>query len=145
MQDKKAALIFAIIALVVALFLAMHRISLLSNSEVASGVVIANISARHNSRHRRNIQIGGSSSKAPYVEFKTAENKLVRFKSDVSISFFRYKVGEKVKVVYNPYNPKEAEIKKFFPMWFPTLFMLLFSGILFAIRSFRIIPKYLYQ
>ena len=29
MQDKKAALIFAIIALVVALFLAMHRISLL--------------------------------------------------------------------------------------------------------------------
>ena len=69
---------------------------------------------------------GRSSSRAPYVEFKTAENKLFRFKSDTGISFFKYKIGEKVKVVYNPYEPNEAEIKKFFPMWFPTLFMLLF-------------------
>ena len=51
----------------------------------------------------------------------------------MGLSFFKYKVGEKVQVVYNPYEPKEAEIKKFFPMWFPTLFMLIFSGILFAV------------
>lgn len=53
--------------------------------------------------------------RAPFVRFKTKDNRTVTFlsKLDVNVDLFKYRIGQEVEVIYNKNNPNEAEINSF--------------------------------
>ena len=60
----------------------------------------------------------------PVVEFKLADGKSVRFTDGVGSLPPDYEVGSQVDVVYNPQNPKEANINSLKRVWLaPTIFI----------------------
>lgn len=67
----------------------------------------------------------------PVVEFTTATGKRIEFVSSVGSSPPSHRVGEAVKVLYNPANPQSARIKSFFQLWFGFL-IVFFLGLVFA-------------
>ncbi|MGZ8397592.1 MAG: DUF3592 domain-containing protein [Gemmatimonadales bacterium] len=74
---------------------------------------------------------GSSTTYRPVVEFTTATGKHIEFVSSVGSSPPSHRVGEAVKVLYNPANPQSARIKSFFQLWFG--FLIVFAlGLVFA-------------
>ncbi|MEO8089185.1 MAG: DUF3592 domain-containing protein [Gemmatimonadales bacterium] len=82
-------------------------------------------------RARSNSSSGSSTTYRPVVEFITATGKRIEFVSSVGSSPPSHRVGEAVKVLYNPTNPQSARIKSFFQLWFG--FLIVFAlGLVFA-------------
>jgi len=70
-----------------------------------------------------------SAYNAPIFTFKSSKNEAYEVKSSISSSPPFYKLGEKVKVIYLPFNPQKAQIKDFRSFWlFPSIFT--FFGVL---------------
>jgi hypothetical protein len=60
----------------------------------------------------------------PVVEFRETGGSLVRFNDGVGSLPPDYSVGERVNIVYDPLNPKDARIYTWKRIWFvPTLFI----------------------
>lgn len=58
-----------------------------------------------------------SSSYAPIVRFTTKKGETISFISEASSFLSIYSKGERVKVLYDPSNPDNAEINDFFPIF----------------------------
>jgi hypothetical protein len=75
----------------------------------------------------------GSSSTTyrPVVEFTSATGKRIEFTSNVGSNPPSHRVGESVRVLYDPVDPDSARIKSFFQLWF--VFIIFFVlGLIFA-------------
>jgi hypothetical protein len=75
----------------------------------------------------------GSSSTTyrPVVEFTSGTGKRIEFTSNVGSNPPSHRVGDSVKVLYNPADPDSARIKSFFQLWF--VFIIFFVlGLIFA-------------
>lgn len=82
-------------------------------------------------RSRSSSSSGSSTTYRPVVEFTTATGKRIEFVSSVGSSPPSHRVGESVKVLYNPADPQSARIKSFFQLWFGFL-IVFFLGLAFA-------------
>lgn len=82
-------------------------------------------------RSRSSSSSGSSTTYRPVVEFTTATGKRIEFVSSVGSSPPSHRVGEAVKVLYNPADPQSARIKSFFQLWFGFL-IVFFMGLVFA-------------
>lgn len=79
----------------------------------------------------RSRSSNSSTTYRPVVEFTTATGKRIEFVSSVGSSPPSHRVGEAVKVLYNPTDPESARIKSFFQLWFG--FLIVFGlGLVFA-------------
>ncbi|WP_051633026.1 DUF3592 domain-containing protein [Thermonema rossianum] len=70
--------------------------------------------------------------RSPAVEFYTQSGEKITFRSDLEVNqdMFKYSIGDKVPVIYNPDNPAEAQIDAFWERNFLHLFLLLLGGII---------------
>jgi Protein of unknown function (DUF3592) len=73
------------------------------------------------------LNAGGSH---PQIQFTTADNKVIEYPQGGLIS--GYKIGDKVRVLYDKNNPSRAEIDSFGALWgFTVIFI--FMSILFIL------------
>lgn len=116
---KVVGIVFAIIGTIfsaVGFGFAWSSWSLLSVAERTEGTVIRMV-ARQRGAHNRNR--GGA---APVVEFHVAGERH-EYHSKLSTSPPQFSVGEKVTILYDPKNPRDAGIDSFVTLWlFPTVF-----------------------
>jgi hypothetical protein len=59
--------------------------------------------------------------KFPVVEFETESGRLVEFQSSVGSNPPMYRVGQRVSVLYDPDDPKQASIDSFVSRWLAIL------------------------
>ena len=64
----------------------------------------------------------------PVIAFKTEAGRTVKFTASVASRPKPFQVGDEVKVIYDPDQPKKAQINQFVYLWFYVL-MLLFFGV----------------
>ena len=117
------------VLLAVAAGLSIHKALFLKHSSVAQGEVIASI-ARTDSE--------GTVNYCPQFNFVTADGRSYTVASSTCTNPASFAEHERVKVVFNPSNPKGAEIDSFLQIWFVPLVLgfialawLLFAAILF--------------
>jgi len=84
----------------------------------SQGVVVDYKMGRKKKNGRR------SSSLFPVVTYTTRENHEIKFVSSFGSTPAKYKIGEKVTVLYDPRDPNEAQIEGYMEQWFaPTVLM----------------------
>jgi hypothetical protein len=75
----------------------------------------------------------------PQIQFQTKSNSIIDFQSDFGTNPASHKIGQQVKVLYNPFNPAQAQIKSFLSLWLITLVSLLmgltFTGLGIALSA----------
>ena len=76
--------------------------------------------------------------RSPFIRFKTRENKTIIFLSKLEINhlFFKYHIGQEVKVIYNKNNPRQAEINAFWERYFAQIFVGSFGVFLMLLGLF---------
>jgi hypothetical protein len=70
----------------------------------------------------------------PVVRFKTETGRTIKFAAGVASRPMPFQVGEQVKVIYQPDNPKKAQINRPLYLWF-TVSMLLFFGLFMLVMG----------
>lgn len=90
----------------VALILALKTAVFVAGSAHAQGQVIG-------------LEPGQKAGVAPQVRFTAADGGAVEFTSAVASSPPSHRPGERVGVLYDPANPRHAEIEGFFTLWSP--------------------------
>jgi hypothetical protein len=113
--------------LVVSFFIFSNTTSFIRRAVEAEGKVID----LERSRSSSSSSSSSSSTYRPVVEFTTATGKRIEFTSSVGSSPPSHRVGEPVRVLYNPADPQSARIKSFFQLWFGFL-IVFFMGLVFA-------------
>lgn len=64
----------------------------------------------------------------PVVEFRTSKAETIRFQGEIGSNPSPYKVGDQVKVLYDPQAPQSAVIDSW-EIWLPSTVLLGFGGI----------------
>lgn len=100
----------------------------------AEGVVIELIGKRAGQefvvgRTTEGVKIEPKVLYRPKVQFTTESGRSIELVGRVASRPARYKIGERVRVLYNPHNPGEAHLNSFVGLWFVTL-MLIFFGLM---------------
>ncbi len=109
--------------LAVSVFIFSNTSGFISRAVEADGEVIDLDRSRSSS--------SSSTTYRPVVAFTTATGKRIEFTSSVGSSPPSHRVGERVKVLYQPGDPQSARIKSFFHLWFG--FLIVFAlGLVFA-------------
>ena len=67
------------------------------------------------------------------VGFTTCDGREILFHSEVATTHRDYRVGDSVRVLYDPQNPKQAEIGSFVRLWLLPLVLLLFAAVFFYV------------
>lgn len=104
----------------------------------ASGIVLE--------LQKRILNPGSAGVYCPVVEFRTGSGEVVRFDSSFGTMPAAHKVGQAVKVLYDPKEPRSAEIESELTKWlvpgfllafavFAAFFCVMFLGLHFLIAS----------
>ncbi|OJJ21495.1 hypothetical protein BKI52_13195 [marine bacterium AO1-C] len=74
----------------------------------------------------------------PFVKFTTKKGEEIRFKSrlEVNMDLFKYKVGDKVTVIYHKDDPRNARIDKFWEQNMPELYLAILGAIVMFVGLF---------
>jgi len=92
----------------------------LKKSLKAEGTVIELMRSRSKRRYTNSSGSVSRSSKksyAPLVEFQTDDGNTVEFVSSSSSNPPAYGEGDRVEVLYDPWEPTDAKINNFFSLW----------------------------
>jgi len=100
-------------------FIELHKAqSLIANFNTALGTVTG-------TTYLRNVVAENNTSSPwlvyPVVRFTTPQGQEVSFTDRTGSYPAEYKVGDRVKVLYNPDRPQEATIKNWMQVWFTPL------------------------
>jgi len=87
----------------------------------ASGVILE--------LQKRVFNPGSAGVYCPVVEFKTGSGEVVRFESSFGTMPATHKVGQVVKVLYDPKEPRSAEIESGLSKWLVPGFLLVFAAL----------------
>ena len=120
-----------VILLVTATIVSINKVKFLQEAEVTQGGII------NYTLERSNGAGAGKPSTTvfyPNVRFVSPDNQTIEFRSGVASNRKPYTLGSSVSVVYNPQNPKEAEINSLMRLWFLP-FTLSFMALIFIIIS----------
>ena len=105
----------------------------LEKAESTQGTVIEMIARRSDN----------STTYCPVVSFKTKLGQEITFTSSISSNPPSYTVNEKVKILYDPADPKEAVINGFASLWLVPLILSTIGTIFFLIGSLSFLFGYL--
>jgi hypothetical protein len=96
-------------------------------STSASGVVVE--------LHKRVVNPGSAGVYCPTVEFRTGSGQVVRFESSFGTMPATHKIGQTVKVSYNPQDPHTTEIESGLSNWLVPGCLLAFAvlGVFFSV------------
>jgi hypothetical protein len=100
-----------------------HRF--LARAAEATGTVVKLAVRHHTERGRRRT------SHHPVVGFETARGVHIEFESHFGSDPPAYRVGDRVPVLYDPADPREATIRTFLSLWLVTL-ILAWVGLILA-------------
>lgn len=103
----------------------------LKKAEITLGEVV-----RYEERWSRSSKGGRSKLYYPVINFQARNGERISFESSTGSGSPPYKIGENIKIAYNPGNPQTASIYAFFDLWFVTFFFGLIGINLFAIGVF---------
>jgi hypothetical protein len=92
-------------------------------------------------RSRSSSSSGSSTTYRPVVQFTTATGKQIEFVSSVGSSPPSHRVGEAVRVLYNPADPQSARIKSFFQLWFGFLIVFVLGLVFTAVGLGMIVVR----
>jgi hypothetical protein len=79
------------------------------------------------SRSEHGVKIEGKYRYRPAIRFETPSGESIEFISGIAMRPAPYEVGERVEVIYDPQNPRQAQINRFVNLWFYTLLLLFFG------------------
>lgn len=65
----------------------------------------------------------------PVVEFRTVDGESIRFEGSTGSNPAAYRVGDTVKVLYDPQTPQSALIDSWEEVWMPSGFLIGIGGI----------------
>ncbi len=66
----------------------------------------------------------------PVLKFQTKDGQDVQFQASVGVSSKnKYKVGQKLEVVYDPSKPEKAKIKSFIQLWLITIILTVIGAV----------------
>ena len=105
----------------------------LAQSLRVEGVVIGLVGARAGqkfvvSKTAEGLNLEPKVLYRPRIQFRTESGDTINFVARVASRPARYKIGERVTILYNPRHPAEARLPHFVEIWFVTL-MLVFFGL----------------
>ena len=84
-----------------------------------------------------------STAQAPFVQFFTQENKLVRYYSSTFLTPCPYQIGSQVKIKYLPENPQEA-ILDWKDGWILSIAFGIFGGVI-SLITYTYLLKHLFR
>lgn len=125
---KYVFLVIGLALLTGAFFLYQNKKAFLEKADTAQGTVIELLQSRSDN----------STTYKPLVSFKTKEGRQIEFTSSVSSNPPGYDEGETVEVLYDPADPKDANINGFASLWLGPL-ILGILGAVFSLVGFLII------
>ena len=67
------------------------------------------------------------------VGFTSRDGREISFHSEVATTHRDYRVGDSVRVLYDPRDPEHAEIASFVRLWLLPLVLLLFAAVFFYV------------
>ena len=125
---KYIFLTIGLIFLAGALYFYLSKQDFLKKANIAQGTVIELVRKKTDK----------STTYSPVILFTTKEGNEIKFTSSISSSPPSYNEGERVEVLYDPKNPKEASINSFASLWIGPL-VLGVLGIVFFLIGFFIV------
>jgi hypothetical protein len=124
-------------AVLLAFLLMMPGLALIATAIITHAV-------RSRARHQRVsaagtvielVRVSPRCSFSPLVEFTTPAGATLRFQSAFSSRPAMYQVGQTVPVLFNPSDPKKAEIDAWMSRWFQTVVLLGMGGIFLVLGT----------
>ncbi|PBJ09034.1 DUF3592 domain-containing protein [Flavobacterium sp. ACN6] len=130
---KYVFLIIGAALLTGAFFLYQNKSAFLEKAVSVQGTVIEMVAKRSDN----------STTYSPVISFKTKSGQEITFSSSISSNPPSYSVNETVEVLYNPADPKEANINTFSSLWIGPLILGGIGIVFFLIGSLSILFGYL--
>lgn len=120
----------------IGLFLFIRIKMFLSKAQVAKGTVIEMV-------YHHSSEGGGGYS--PVYQFRTISGQMITVHDSLSSSPPMFHVGQSIDVLYEPENPQNARIKKFWSLYFVTILLcgmgFIFGGIGIVLLIFNLMDK----
>lgn len=135
MNPSLLIVLIGIVVLGTGIYSFFYQRAQIAQCSVAIGIVTELISVRAGgefvvSKGAEGTKIEKKYRYRPEIRFKTHAGRTVKFIAPISTRPSHYAVGDEVEVLYDPENPKEAQINSFLYLWFNTL-MLVGFGLFF--------------
>jgi hypothetical protein len=111
------------------IFLFFRQRARIARSISAEGVVIELLQKRARGKFIRVKTEGGVKLEQKYlyrplVRFRTQDGQTIKFSPSIAMRPAPYQVGDRIKVIYEPDRPKQAQINRFVYLWFfPIMFI----------------------
>jgi hypothetical protein len=93
--------------LVLAAYLSWRTLSFESDAQRVTGEVVS----------YREVRDGDETRHRPRVRFTTATGEIVQFDSQIDTATERFRIGERLPVVYKARDPKDARVALFVDNW----------------------------
>ena len=121
-KDTLAFLLVGLGMIVAALVVALRTAQWIMRTQIASGTVV---------RTELSVDDEGGKAWYPVVEYATVAGAKVQFRSSVGSGSTAWKPGDAVQVRYDPADPQNAAIDRWFYLFLVPL-VLVFIGVIFA-------------
>lgn len=125
--------IISVIIVAIAAHTAADERRFVSTAQKAKGMVVNLLTERHDNKTRYR----------PEVQFTAPDGQQIKFRSSMSSSPPAYREGESVGVLFDPANPRKAEIDSFKTLWMGPLIAGL-MGLLFLVIGGAVAAKGIY-
>lgn len=134
MQRKKKGQTFikwfiasGITVILIGCFLAYQQLRFINQSASSDGTIVELKAYKSQRRSTSSV------SYCPIAQFTTVTGELIRFEGSICSYPPSFQAEQKVPILYNPNNPKRAEISTFWQLWFNSVLVIglgvLFTGI----------------
>ena len=109
------------------------------------GLVFLGIAARMLRRTWRLIangvttegRVGGLGDGTAIVRFKTAGGESIEFETRAATEPPSYRIGQRVKVIYNPNRPRNARTRDFLGLYLASFICAVVGGVFFLLAFFQ--------
>lgn len=107
--DLSARLLFAlgVGCLMLAAYLSWRTLSFATDAQLVTGEVVS----------YREVRDGDETRHRPRLRFKTTSGEIVQFDSQMATTTERFRIGEKLPVVYKARDPTNARVAQFQDNW----------------------------
>ncbi len=144
MDNRRGFLIFGgtfagAIFLTLGLVLGYQTCTFLATASRAEGEVIALERRRSHPRGNRRLT---EYHYYPVVKYMAADGQTVQFVGQVGSKPPAFRVGQRVKVLYNPEQPRSARINSFFELWLAPMIFTGLGGIFLLMGGVALVNQF---